>query len=427
MKCPYCQSNIRKGSSYCTQCGYKLPEKKHIYIIGADIGIIVLLIAIKCFLYIKNERASVSSTTEAQVVNSISNTSDSFSNYEITKYFVSETDHGNVYYSVELNFTWPLYLKGGYVDFLQKGIISKVFGYSEANIDKALATYFQSMGTEIVQLPEISDTTHDQRYIKLSIDKKNHIEGKYIAFSISYLQTAYGSSIHAADYKLEFLNYDITNGKFLSLQDILAEGITYSDLLNELKQHLTIDWLYVDQNILPAVLLTNDGLYLWYEKLPPDKGKSPVSISLSHIFISPHVKDLLLPDYKEDKHLISKGLELLKSIYNNYVFSHNNFLSNANDVFDENIGQRLNGIYASLSNFNDDKTGYAMQMLRTSYQDGPSKKSCIRDIIYKGQGWFEVSYLDMGHEGKTSFKLIMQNGKAIINDIVVDKTFVPSF
>lgn len=426
MKCPYCQSNVRKGSVYCTQCGYKLPEKKHLYIIVANIGFIVLVVAIKCFLYIKDEKA-ISTEVEIQTIDRTSKPTDSFSNYGITKYFVSETDYGNVYYSVELNLTWPLYLKEGNVDFLQKGIIKKAFGYSEANIDKALATYFQSLGTEISQLPEISDATSDQRYITISIDKESHIEGKYIAYSITYFQTAYGGSIHAADYKLEFLNYDITNCKFLSLQDILAEGITYSDLLKELKQHITIDWLYVDQNISPAVLLADDGLYLWFEKLPPYKGKSPVSINLSNFFISSYVKDLLLKDYKEDKHLISEGMDLLKNIYNKYVFQHNDFLLNADNVFDENIRTRLNNIYIESNNLNEARNAYAMQMLRTGYQDGPTNENCIIDIIYKGQGWFEVSYLDMGHKGKTSFKLIMQNGTVLINDIILDKTFVPSF
>lgn len=53
---------------------------------------------------------------------------------------------------------------------------------------------------------------------------------------------------------------------------------------------------------------------------------------------------------------------------------------------------------------------YAIWCFRTDMQDGPSDVSKVTDVIHENDGWFEVSYLDMGNEGVTRIHFIMQDG-----------------
>ena len=52
---------------------------------------------------------------------------------------------------------------------------------------------------------------------------------------------------------------------------------------------------------------------------------------------------------------------------------------------------------------------YSFWNFRTGFQDGPSPDSSIQGIEPLGDGWYQVSYLDMGTPGVTEVKL--ENGK----------------
>lgn len=43
--------------------------------------------------------------------------------------------------------------------------------------------------------------------------------------------------------------------------------------------------------------------------------------------------------------------------------------------------------------------------LRSGAQDGPSKVSKVTDITAEGDGWYNVSFLDMGNKGSKSLKI----------------------
>lgn len=48
---------------------------------------------------------------------------------------------------------------------------------------------------------------------------------------------------------------------------------------------------------------------------------------------------------------------------------------------------------------------YSWWNFRTGYQDGPSDVSTLDGIESLGQGWYRVSYTDMGTQGSTDVKL----------------------
>ena len=52
---------------------------------------------------------------------------------------------------------------------------------------------------------------------------------------------------------------------------------------------------------------------------------------------------------------------------------------------------------------------YSYWLFRTGFQDGPSRDSNLEGIVPLGDGWYQVSYSDMGNPGVTDVKL--ENGK----------------
>ena len=49
---------------------------------------------------------------------------------------------------------------------------------------------------------------------------------------------------------------------------------------------------------------------------------------------------------------------------------------------------------------------YSYWDFRTGYQDGPSDISEVLDIKVESDGWYEVSYLDMGNRGRTRIHVV---------------------
>ncbi len=57
----------------------------------------------------------------------------------------------------------------------------------------------------------------------------------------------------------------------------------------------------------------------------------------------------------------------------------------------------------------DYKNTYSWWNFRTGYQDGPSQESSLESIEPMGEGWYQVTYSDMGIHGMTDVK--MEGGK----------------
>lgn len=476
-KCPKCNSDIKKGALFCTQCGIRLsnnaeePKNDNLFIfsndafiksvnmsdnkknINTDINnphnleqladkkeihtynknpkalyttssIAILIILILSFLgYKKTISESIipyEDFNTASMQNNNIATVDSLHNIETTKYFVQEQYKGsNIYYEINFKAIWPNTIKECNTKILQTEIIHKTFGLSDNNsIYTILPAYFQSYGKEISNLPEISDTTYDQRYITINIDTVSYIRNKYIAFSIKYMETCYGGSIHAADIWTKYVNYDIKNNKVISLSDILTNNTSEKDVLNELKRSLSIDIDGTD-TLSDEVLLTEKGLFFILKSNTNDS--KTVGLNLSNDYISPNIKEFfqIKEEYNE-----TEGKKFLKDIYENYIFGNQDFGSIAPNICSERILQRLKEAFDYDC---EDGECYAVWLFRTNYQDGPNNINIVNDIIAKDNGWFDVYYTDMGHNGKTSFKLQKVDDEIKIDEIFLDKTYISNY
>lgn len=483
MKCPRCNSEVKKGAIFCTQCGNRLldddgkplfdnsadvkgsadegsvkvqgeddcpagnnsgesiktevrgnagaaaaplepeqgkpVEKKKSKALYAVIAAVIVLIAFSVAFLVFFKDKPLKDTFIPKIAHK-----GEFRNIRMTKYFEKPSnEESDIYYSVKLDLQWPENINGGKVEPLQKAIIDKAFEYAGNDIDEVMTAYFKSYGKEIAQLPEISDSTYDQRYVSISVEKVSYVKDRYISFLISYCETAYGGSIHAADIRERYVNYDIKDSRALSLSDILVDNTPKADILNELKRSLSVDWTDIDRaDELPdEVRLTENGLRFTFKNTVNET--KHVELNLSNKYISPRIKELfqIKDEYNDTQ---SEGIEFLRNIYENYVFGRKDFDSIASDVCSEDIQQRMKDEY-----YYDCEDGdcYAVWLFRTNSQDGPGNSSEVKKIVAKDNGWFDVYYSDMGLEGQTSFKLLKVDGKMLIGEVFLDESYVPHY
>lgn len=118
--------------------------------------------------------------------------------------------------------------------------------------------------------------------------------------------------------------------------------------------------------------------------------------------------------------IASLGIKMLRNLYDNYVFGNRDFSRIAHDICSENLLKRLKDAYDYDC---EDGDCYAVWLFRTSCQDGPDEQSKVNSIIAKDHGWFDVTYSDMGQNGKTSLKLTEHHGKLLIDEIRPDKSY----
>lgn len=69
---------------------------------------------------------------------------------------------------------------------------------------------------------------------------------------------------------------------------------------------------------------------------------------------------------------------------------------------------RLRSAYAH--EYSDGAPGYALWLLRTGAQDGPSHDSRVVDIVNSGIDAYEVMYLDMGIRGRSLVTIAVEDG-----------------
>lgn len=122
--------------------------------------------------------------------------------------------------------------------------------------------------------------------------------------------------------------------------------------------------------------------------------------------------ELIIPGMNTD---IESVATFLKAFYAHYVFDAESIEQIANDVCTPKLLRYLKEQYDY-----DCMEGpcYAMWCFRTGMQDGPSDVSKVTEVIAENDGWFKVSYLDMGNEGVTRIRFIMTHGKYKMDEVV---------
>lgn len=122
--------------------------------------------------------------------------------------------------------------------------------------------------------------------------------------------------------------------------------------------------------------------------------------------------EVIIPGMNTDAESVAT---FLKAFYAHYVFDAESMEKIANDVCTPKLLKYLEKEYDY-----DCMEGpcYAMWCFRTGMQDGPSDVSKVTEVIAENDGWFKVSYLDMGNEGVTRIRFIMTHGKYKMDEVV---------
>lgn len=104
----------------------------------------------------------------------------------------------------------------------------------------------------------------------------------------------------------------------------------------------------------------------------------------------------------------------LEEFYNYYVFGNKDFSNIAQTTCTPRLLQQLKEAYEYECESGD---CYAMWLFRSGNQDGISNESGVRSVTNEGDGWFKVSYIDMGIEGATYIRLIQYGEVQLIDEI----------
>lgn len=122
--------------------------------------------------------------------------------------------------------------------------------------------------------------------------------------------------------------------------------------------------------------------------------------------------ELIIPGMNTDAESVAT---FLKAFYARYVFDAESMEKIANDVCTPKLLKYLEKEYDYDCM---EEPCYAMWCFRTGMQDGPSDVRKVTDVTAENDGWFKVSYLDMGNEGVTRIRFIMTHGKYKMDEVV---------
>ena len=102
----------------------------------------------------------------------------------------------------------------------------------------------------------------------------------------------------------------------------------------------------------------------------------------------------------------------LQELYDKYVFGTEEFRD-----FEEIVEHFSPKILTKLRNeFEYDGGGYAVWLFRTGAQDGPEDKSEVISISTEGDGWYTVSFSDMGIKGSCRFQAKIVDGTVFVSN-----------
>lgn len=122
--------------------------------------------------------------------------------------------------------------------------------------------------------------------------------------------------------------------------------------------------------------------------------------------------EVVIPGMNTDAESVTT---FLKAFYAHYVFDAESMEKIANDVCTPKLLKYLEKEYDYDCM---EEPCYAMWCFRTSMQDGPSDVSKVTEVIAENDGWFKVSYLDMGNKGVSRIRFIMTHGKYKMDEVV---------
>lgn len=265
-------------------------------------------------------------------------------------------------------------------------------------IKKGISFCIRSLGNKCLYKESIKVNQLIQRHVMPSVDEENRIGQS------SCRQKS--GTFSAVVCIMAFLTVFVTGCS------ARADGKS-STYLSQNESTAEISGQASSDEVLPA----EEGLHSTFKDVTNQPEQ--VEQNLSDEKISPSDKKQLQSGRTHDG-FASRGIKMLRNLYDNYVFGNRDFSRIAREICSESLLKRLADAYDYDC---EDGNCYAVWLFRTSYQDGPEDQSKVNSIVAKGHGWFEVSYSDMGQEGKTSLKLTEHQGKLLIDEIRPDKSY----
>ncbi len=101
----------------------------------------------------------------------------------------------------------------------------------------------------------------------------------------------------------------------------------------------------------------------------------------------------------------------IRTLYDDYVFGDKNF-EEVKPFMPLSLVNRMQGIYKEET----DGQGYAVWLLRSGLQDGPSEVNRVDTVIPEAAGWYRVRFTDMGNKGEHSYKALVRDGQVFVED-----------
>ncbi len=103
----------------------------------------------------------------------------------------------------------------------------------------------------------------------------------------------------------------------------------------------------------------------------------------------------------------------IEDFYAEYVFGGTELTTHIVESFcTEKLKEKL------AADYDYDGDGYASWDFRTEYQDGPSSESRITSIETISSTQYLVSYVDMGHTGRTLITVVVSEGTVQFDEVV---------
>ena len=121
--------------------------------------------------------------------------------------------------------------------------------------------------------------------------------------------------------------------------------------------------------------------------------------------VQPTVTESSAETISED--IDAKAIEKIQTFYRNYIFGRQEATDSVIAQYcTKTLAQKLRDDY---DNEFSEGGGYAIWEFRTGLQDGVSSTSSVESVRPLGDGWYRVSFLDLGVAGETDVKV--ENGK----------------
>lgn len=387
MICPKCNSEIKDGSKFCTNCGEPLPKTKK---------------CIQCDTYIKEEALFCTNCGAKQPVKEDKSKVDDASKKKVEQ---------------------P-----------QQKILETKPEPKQTEIPKIDEK--KTIAEKKTTLPKV-EPKQKQSENSVSKKKRNWIPIFVTALLIGVGYFVKQGKSESKEENIEFTTSTESNSNdngFMSERDIRSFLCNHIFIDNKGNKIIFIDnanvLVYNGNKITTSLSVQNDGIdelnvqganlqfqgvddpYSFYWAI--GDGKSSIMDMKNYITYEAYT-------FEETSRRAMENVEAANGItwvdfYNDYVFGNKDFSNIAHTICTPKLLQFLKDAYDQEYECLDGEC-YAMWLFRTGNQDGVSNVSKVTNITNESDGWVKVSYIDMGIEGATYIKFISYNGQDYMDEI----------